>query len=56
MAPRTIRSIRRKLGLTQAELGAILNYETNTVAKWESGNSKPSSRAVAAIATLRDKR
>jgi len=31
------RKLRRSLGLTQAELAAILQVTTNTVARWEQG-------------------
>ena len=56
MAPRTIRTIRTSIGLSQSEFAKVLGYETNTVAKWESGNAKPSRRAVAAIRKLGKKR
>lgn len=36
-----IKRRRKKLGLTQEELGAQLGYSVKTVSKWESGNGTP---------------
>ncbi len=37
MTPTGLRARRRALGLTQAELGAVLGVAANTVARWERG-------------------
>lgn len=37
----TIKSLRKSKGLTQYELGAILNVSDKTVSKWESGQGYP---------------
>ena len=37
----TIKSLRKSKGLTQYELGAILNVSDKTISKWESGQGYP---------------
>lgn len=50
MAPRTIRSLRKKLGnLTQKQFAHKIGYATDTLAKWEQGALIPSRRAVDAM-------
>ena len=39
--PSQIRDIRDALGLTQVELGRILDVSGNTVARWERGEMEP---------------
>lgn len=38
---KVIAANRRRLGLTQAELGAMLNVTAQAVSKWENGNAEP---------------
>ena len=37
MQPEQLKSLRKRLGLTQAKLASSLNVATNTVARWERG-------------------
>lgn len=37
MTPDALRSLRDRLGLTQAQLGNLLGVTRNTVARWEMG-------------------
>jgi transcriptional regulator with XRE-family HTH domain len=37
MRPEELRKERRRLRMTQAELGAAIDVHTNTIAKWERG-------------------
>ena len=37
MTPRTLKRVRRALGLTQAQLAKELDYTRNSVARWERG-------------------
>lgn len=34
-------SVRNELGLTQAQFASLLGHATSTVARWESGRTKP---------------
>jgi DNA-binding transcriptional regulator YiaG len=44
---------RSRLGLTAADMGAILGVSAQTVYNWEAGKSKPRKAQLAAIANLR---
>jgi DNA-binding transcriptional regulator YiaG len=37
MTPQQVRTIRERLGLTQAQLAEALDVQPNTVARWERG-------------------
>lgn len=41
-----IREFRRRIGLTQAELGKVLQVPQSTVARWETGFSVPSAEHI----------
>jgi transcriptional regulator with XRE-family HTH domain len=41
-----IREFRHKLGMTQAELGRVLQVPQSTVARWETGFSVPSAEHI----------
>lgn len=45
MTAREIKSLRKKLNLSQSNLGAVLSVKTNTVSKWEQGLGKPTGPA-----------
>ena len=49
MAPRTIRSLRKKLGVTQKQFAKKIGYNKLTVSFWERGTLKPGPRAVQAM-------
>ena len=53
IAPNTIKKHRRRLKLSQAELGKLLNVSTNTVLRWEAGSSKPRGKHLPELAKLR---
>ena len=53
IAPDTIKKHRKRLKLSQAELGKILNVSTNTVLRWEAGTSKPRSKHLPGLDQLR---
>jgi transcriptional regulator with XRE-family HTH domain len=40
-----VRSIREKIGITQAELAAKCGVTVTTVSRWETGKSSPDRRA-----------
>ena len=45
-----LKKYRKKFNLTQSRLGNILGYTEKAIAKWESGNTLPSVRAIAELA------
>ena len=49
MTGRKIRSVRRRLGLTQKELARRLGVARATVTRWENGSRRPSRIAVLAF-------
>ena len=53
IAPNTIKKYRKRLKLSQAELGKLLNVSTSTILRWESGKSKPHSKHLPELAELR---
>ena len=53
ISPNTIKKHRRRLKLSQAELGELLNVSTNTVLRWEAGTSKPRSKHLPGLSQLR---
>ena len=53
MTPRLIRSLRNRLGISQAELAKLVSVSTVAVGQWESGRSRPRSESKARIAALR---
>ena len=53
IAPNTIKKHRKRLKLSQSELGEILNVSTNTVLRWEAGTSKPRRKHLPGLDELR---
>ena len=53
IAPNTIKKHRKRLKLSQADLGKLLNVSTNTVLRWEAGTSKPRSKHLPGLDQLR---
>ena len=53
ISPNTIKKHRKRLNLSQAELGELLNVSTNTVLRWEAGTSKPRSKHLSGLGQLR---
>jgi DNA-binding transcriptional regulator YiaG len=53
ISPDTIKKHRKRLKLSQAELGELLNVSTNTVLRWEAGTSKPRSKHLPGLGQLR---
>jgi len=53
LSPRLIRSLRNRLGISQAELAKLVGVSTVAVGSWESGKSKPRTDSKARIAALR---
>jgi len=49
----SVKSQRRRLGLSAADFGTLIGVTAHTVYKWEHGTSKPRSAQVAAFAALR---
>jgi len=49
---RQIRSLRKKIGLSQEELAALVGVDRATVSKWEGGKFKPSEEKVRQLASL----
>lgn len=54
VTPASIRRHRLRLGLSQAQLGGLLNVSTNTIVRWEQGSSKPRVQHRTALLRLRD--
>lgn len=50
MTPEEFKEARRKLGLTQSELGALLDTAPQTIRKWEMADSRSSARSVNPVA------
>ena len=50
MSPEEFKEARRKLGLTQSQLGAILDTAPQTIRKWEMGEDRSTARPVNPIA------
>ncbi len=53
ISPTTIKKHRKRLKLSQADLGKFLNVSTNTVLRWEAGKSKPRGKHLPGLAQLR---
>ena len=53
ISPNTIKKHRKRLKLSQADLGKLLNVSTNTVLRWEAGSSKPRSKHLPGLGQLR---
>ena len=53
MSPKLIRSLRSRLGISQAELAKLVGVSTVAVGSWESGKSKPRAESKAKTAALR---
>ncbi|MCY4606098.1 MAG: helix-turn-helix domain-containing protein [Gemmatimonadetes bacterium] len=53
ISPSTIKKHRKRLKLSQADLGKLLNVSTNTVLRWEAGTSKPRSKHLPELGQLR---
>ena len=53
ISPSTIKKHRKRLKLSQADLGKLLNVSTNTVLRWEAGTSKPRSKHLPRLDQLR---
>lgn len=53
ISPNTIKKHRKRLKLSQAELGELLKVSTNTVLRWEAGTSKPRSKQLPLLYQLR---
>jgi len=50
MTPQEFKAARQKLGLTQAELGAVLNTAPQTIRKWEMPDGRSTARSVNPVA------
>ena len=53
LSPRLIRSLRGRLGISQAKLAKLVGVSTVAVGNWELGKSKPRDESKAKIAALR---
>jgi len=53
MTPRLIRSLRKRLGISQAELAKLVGVSTVAVGQWEAERSRPRAESKARIAALR---
>jgi DNA-binding transcriptional regulator YiaG len=53
MSPRLLRTLRGRLGISQAELAKLVGVTPGAVAVWEAGRSKPRAATKTRIAALR---
>ena len=53
ISPKSIKSHRRRLGLSQAQMAKLLGVSSNSVTLWESGKASPRGKNRQAIAELR---
>jgi DNA-binding transcriptional regulator YiaG len=53
ITPERIRSLRKKLGISQRELGVMVGATIGAVASWEKGKFKPKGEKKAALVALR---
>ena len=53
ISPKSLKSHRRRLHLSQAQMAKLLGVSTNSVALWESGRTSPRGKNRQAIAQLR---
>ena len=51
-SPSALREVREHLGLSQAQLAKRLNLPTNTVSRWERGETSPDANSLAAIYSI----
>lgn len=51
-SPASLKNNRKRLNLSQAEVGVLLGTSTNTVLRWEAGSSKPRDAHLPKIAAL----
>ena len=51
-SPAALREVREQLGLSQAQLAKRLNLPTNTVSRWERGDTSPDANSLAAIYSI----
>jgi HTH-type transcriptional regulator/antitoxin MqsA len=54
LSGKEIRSIREKLGLTQAQLAAMLRLGANTLSRWEAGRNVQTAAMDLLLRLLRD--
>ena len=47
------RKLRKRLGLTQGQLGALIDVSSTTVAFWEQGRNRPTEASLSAMVALR---
>ena len=52
-SPGLIKKLRKRLGLTQAEMAAIMGVSPTTVAFWEQGRNRPTDASKVALVALR---
>jgi DNA-binding transcriptional regulator YiaG len=55
LTPARILTLRKKLGLSQAELGLLVGVNRSSVLSWEKGKSKPKAEKAAQLAALATK-
>ncbi|NQT86867.1 helix-turn-helix domain-containing protein [bacterium] len=53
LSPGLIKKLRKKLGVTQSQLAALLDSSPSTVAFWEQGRTRPKAATKARIVALR---
>ena len=51
-SPSALREVREHLGLSQTQLAKRLNLPTNTVSRWERGDTSPDANSLAAIYSI----
>jgi DNA-binding transcriptional regulator YiaG len=53
ISPNSVKKLRTRLRLTQAQMAQLVDVSTNTVVRWEQGTSSPRGGSRAVIASMR---
>ena len=53
ISPNSVKKLRTRLRLTQAQMAQLVDVSTNTVVRWEQGTSSPRDGSRAVIASMR---
>lgn len=52
MTPADVRALRKRMGLSRADLAALLRVDVSTVGRWETGTRTPCGKALLVLMRL----